>query len=287
MRCPTCGNIQQFKVGIICTRCSYRFHLNHKVFPFISDRKAHGVVRRVSASGERPFTAHQVVAALIQSRKVTLGLTRKGADSRAGAVLQVMSRYLDARKPPGYLDEPMFDSMIAPDWPEPDTLDYGAERILVVDRRLAVDLLVRLWVHTGAKAIIVSADRYPKAVAERAEALIGQRPDVPVFTFTGSGTEGAVFAQTVRSRFGVESDRPIIDLGLERGFAKRRNRFAWARKLSDVSILALSHRVLSVSLVDALLASERADLGRDGGDAGGGGVVFCAESDSHDGDDFG
>lgn len=59
MKCPSCGNNQKVKEGLICGKCRYVFALNPKEPPGLSDGAMAGVVRRLSGPDGLAFTMDQ------------------------------------------------------------------------------------------------------------------------------------------------------------------------------------------------------------------------------------
>ncbi|MFP4032059.1 MAG: hypothetical protein ACLFTV_10890 [Desulfococcaceae bacterium] len=60
MKCPSCGFNQKVKEGLICNQCKYRFALNPKEPPGLSDGAMAGVVRRLSGPDGLYFTMDQL-----------------------------------------------------------------------------------------------------------------------------------------------------------------------------------------------------------------------------------
>jgi hypothetical protein len=60
MKCPGCGFNQKVKEGLICNRCKYRFALNPKEPPGLSDGAMAGVARRLSGPDGLYFTMDQL-----------------------------------------------------------------------------------------------------------------------------------------------------------------------------------------------------------------------------------
>ncbi|MEM0967290.1 MAG: hypothetical protein AAGJ81_14180 [Verrucomicrobiota bacterium] len=77
------------------------------------------------------------------------------------------------------LDKPSLHSL-PPDWPEPDIYDYGAEKILIVNRDILVDLFVMNSFHAEGSALVVSSSGYPGYIAHQAERLVIENPEIPV-----------------------------------------------------------------------------------------------------------
>jgi hypothetical protein len=68
-----------------------------------------------------------------------------------------------------------------PKWSEPDIYKYGVERLLIVQRPLLVDLMVKNGLHAELRALVVSEDGYPSYIHQHAVELAHRREDLPVF----------------------------------------------------------------------------------------------------------
>lgn len=240
---------------MVCTGCRYAFVLDPRQYAGLNDWRVLSKVRRAREQGWTAFTPRQVVGLVARSRRgLARRYTRRGTarmvDMGIAAVTTLAHHYPDD-----------FAGLVhtcalrgAPnveDWPEPDLLDYGAERILVVDDPLLVDLLVANGVHTSGRAIVVSLSSYPPAIVEQARELVARRPDVPVFVLHSSSMTPAAAAAATRGLLG-SGERRLIDLGLAADAARRIKVLRWARRLPSVPVDALPHGPLSSGLVAAM-----------------------------------
>ncbi len=110
---------------------------------------------------------------------------------------------------PSLLDPP-------PQWQEADIYAYGAERLLIVERMLLVDWLVKNNFHSQARVLILTEQGYPDYLLPLARKLLAQRPDLPVFLLHDAPPAGTPsMEQRVRQKklFPL-AQHPIIDLGL-------------------------------------------------------------------------
>lgn len=64
MKCPQCMGNQKYKEGMICGSCGYRFALNPKEWPNITDMGMRNAIRDLSGPEEYYFTWNQLVARL-------------------------------------------------------------------------------------------------------------------------------------------------------------------------------------------------------------------------------
>lgn len=80
MRCPECGHIQRYKLGMRCQECGYGFVLNPKhnrlVGRPISDRGMLAIIRRANANGTQRFTLNQLFVAANAHMERQLGKGR-------------------------------------------------------------------------------------------------------------------------------------------------------------------------------------------------------------------
>ncbi|MCI5209579.1 MAG: hypothetical protein D3910_12495 [Candidatus Electrothrix sp. ATG2] len=101
------------------------------------------------------------------------------------------------------LDEP------PPAFPEKDLFDYGAERIIIVERRLLVDLLVNNGFHADQNALIFSQDGYPSYIVHRAQKMLKEDKSLPVYLLHDA-SDGEM-ALSLKKKL---SGRTVIDLGI-------------------------------------------------------------------------
>ncbi|MEL6340428.1 MAG: hypothetical protein AAFQ65_11000 [Myxococcota bacterium] len=145
------------------------------------------------------------------------------------------------------IDKPSLDKP-PPDWSEPDIYDYGVERLLVVERPLLVDLLVKNGLHSEARTLIVSEGGYPSHIMNRVPKLFEERPDLPVFILHDATPDGLGMRQRMsESRVWSGVAQNAVDLGVfpddlkKLGLpALRGNRDGWALPVDTLnpSVLA-------------------------------------------------
>ena len=234
--------------------CGYQFALDPKTDK-ISDGKFNSFIRRASANNTYYFTSEQLytavcekqvsgVAALILGPIVLVGgviaafyfwpevpplvaivvgilntthgcynhyfqvvpisqfeTWLKKFEKQHGRIEKLVSR-LSLDKPP-------------PEWKEPDIFDYGVERIIIVERWILVDLLVKNGVHTSNSALIVAADGYPAYLTQRVETLLSESPELPVFLLHDATTKGIHWADGIKlARPYNNGKRKIVDMGV-------------------------------------------------------------------------
>lgn len=97
-----------------------------------------------------------------------------------------------------------------PEFQEGDLYDYGVERIIIVERPILVDLLVRNDFHADQKALVFSMDGYPSYIAEKAKTLLKESPDLPVYLLHDATEKGMRMHKKIK----LPGHHPVIDLGV-------------------------------------------------------------------------
>jgi len=64
-------NNQKYKEGMVCKSCRYRFALNPKTTPYITDMAFKNAIDRVSGNGQYHFTYNQLFAQVYRIKKRT------------------------------------------------------------------------------------------------------------------------------------------------------------------------------------------------------------------------
>jgi len=102
-----------------------------------------------------------------------------------------------------------------PKFNEPDIYDYGVEKIVVVQRDILVDLLVKNGLHAANRSLIVAASGYPQYINQAADRILTESPEVPVFLLHDADGQGLAWAESMQqsSRF-KNGRRQIIDMGM-------------------------------------------------------------------------
>jgi hypothetical protein len=253
MKCPSCGTRWKHADGMMCG-CGYQFVFDPKT-EGLADGRFAAVLRRASANGTRYFTVNQLysefarrsrpsavgpfvaaglaslllLGALLYQRwglaalgvlftllLVGVGVARQRARPMPKERFdQLLARWIAAKGHPDRLiTTPRLDTP-PPEWAEHDMYDYGVRCILLVDRPEIVDLLVLNGLHTQEGALVLSMDGYPQYLTDRAEGLLAQYPDLPVYLLHDATSAGIAAAQRFHARpsLPVEPER-VIDLGL-------------------------------------------------------------------------
>lgn len=96
---------------------------------------------------------------------------------------------------------------------ESDVYDYGVEGVLVLDEDRLVDLFVLNNFHAEQRVAVISKRGYPAYVMPRVQAVLADRPDLPVFVLHGSGVGAQMLPYQLRSLDLGIVDHPVVDLG--------------------------------------------------------------------------
>jgi hypothetical protein len=111
-----------------------------------------------------------------------------------------------------FISEPKLNEP-PPEWTEPDIYDYGVERILIVERDILVDLLVKNNFHAEQGALILSEHGYPSYIEARAQTILKESPGTKVFLMHDSTKTGVGMKGRVMTKYGL-SDDTVVDLGV-------------------------------------------------------------------------
>jgi hypothetical protein len=135
----------------------------------------------------------------------------------------ILGTYQNAKGPlENLLTEPGLNEP-PPEWREPDLYSYGVERLLIVQRDLLVDLLVRNDFHTENRTLVLTGTGYPNYLVDVAADCLRSNPELPVFflhdaTPAGTGWMSQIIEENPLLPW---SDHPCIDVGLSREDARR------------------------------------------------------------------
>ena len=157
----------------------------------------------------------------------------------------------DGKELPQLVDQPTLHNP-PPDWEENDIYDYGAEKLLIVERDIMVDLFVLNNQHAEQRMLVVSENGYPSYLCPRANQLLLERPDLPVYLLHDATPEGMGMRSRLRSSTWLElGNREIVDLGFtpdDFASLKRTRNFDYHKKERELPMDAL----LMLGLADTL-----------------------------------
>lgn len=294
MQCPECSYNQHARQGLTCSNCGYVFTFNPKHPGKLTDGKFLAMIRVASQNDTRYYTQNQLygvycrrvpdprwgcgiaaglalllgillanflwaamflLVGMALAMFLLLSFMRPDVKSPEDFDAWVRS-WLQAGKPltrmlrePGLHEPP-------PDWSEPDIYDYGAERILIVERDLLVDLFVRNEEHAEHRMLVMAESGYPQYLLPLAQRLLAQRSDLPVFLLHDATTWGREMPARVQreQRFPLRA-HPLIDLGFTPEDFRRLKpveRYAPRRGARDLPVDALPGSRLRTGLTLAL-----------------------------------
>lgn len=304
MKCPKCSKNQLFKEGMICKGCSYRFLLSPKSHNGMTDGKFLAAVRRASQFETSYFTENQLYTAYVLNSKSGLIASLAVVIFLAGALtfcalalgggvawwlllipifilllfnhfgfftglnrskfLKCLKLWTKNRTLKYLIKEPeLYDP--PPEWDEHDIYDYGVEKLLVVQRDVLVDLLVKNQFHVEHKTLIFAESGYPVYISRRIKDLLQARPDLPIFVVHDADSEGQQMMQRIKQAYwlpqeGRDSDRyRWIDFGLYPDDFKKMNRIrrvCKAMRTYQLPIDTLMINSLTMGLATSLLSEE-------------------------------
>lgn len=252
MKCPQCGHNHPKKLGQVCSNCRYQFVFRPDADNGMTDGKFTAMIRTASANDTYYFTENQLYTAYCRKNKwfspvlpaiflliVGIIVFISGVCMffliYVPIVIGLVYFYFRGRNNPPPRDQ--FDTAVRkwiqrrgpidklirepalhnppPDWDEPDVYDYGVEKILIVNRDILVDLLVRNNFHAEQRTLVVSANGYPSYLMPRVTELLSQNPELPVFLLHDSTESGRRAGQPrYLHKFPDFGSRPVIDLGI-------------------------------------------------------------------------
>lgn len=258
MICPKCGHNQKKKYGYVCGGCKREFVFNPT--SGMTDRRWTALLNRVDANGTYWFTRNQlfmsharltaagsfhlplgiglvllllgclawlastwlgIAVVLLGFGSLAFALHRATAPPPSDELLDIWLRLWQKKESiPRFISQPDLGEP-PPEWAEPDIYDYGVERVIIVERDLLVDFLVRNDFHAQHRALVISQSGYPEYLLPVARRILADAPDLKVYVLHDASPAGEQLARRVPSLgLGVQ-DHPVIDLGLCREEAVR------------------------------------------------------------------
>lgn len=100
-------------------------------------------------------------------------------------------------------------------YPEKDIFDYGVESVLIVDKDLLVDLLVKNDWHAENRTLVVSINRYPGYIWSRMVKLLEESKRIPVYFLHDPSPIGVNLKSRFTARYPqLAEGRTLFDFGL-------------------------------------------------------------------------
>ncbi|MBT3223954.1 MAG: hypothetical protein HN348_33215, partial [Proteobacteria bacterium] len=259
MICPKCGYNQRKKYGFFCGECRRKFVFDPS--SGMTDGRWTALLKRVDGNGTYWFTRNQLFMAhtrlvavgeyyfplgvgialllvgilgwLLVSGWVGIGLELLGFVALAVALYRAtapppndelfnhrLRQWRSKESIPRLISSPGLGKS-PPEWQEPDIYDYGVERIIVVDRDLLVDFLVRNGFHAEQRALVISQTGYPEYLLPLTRQLLADDPDLKVYVLHDASAAGETMARHINSLDIGVLEHQVIDLGLRRDEALR------------------------------------------------------------------
>lgn len=240
--------------------CGYHFVFNPKQ-DRVSDGKFAAAIAQAGRNGTYVFTKNQLHTAFCRKLKqktgcflvlliiavaaaifgLAVGITGLGIPALFVALVSFLL-FMQANKNPNTA-RPRFDSLLSrwlsrlnipnlvqepamhqppPDWPEQDIYDYGAEKILIVQHDLLVDLFVRNNFHSEQACLVVSVNHYPQYIWQRAESILRSQNLTSVFMLHDATTQGLRASERFQAAHApLLGQNRVLDLGLFPGDADK------------------------------------------------------------------
>ena len=284
MKCPSCSAHHKYADGMIC-KCGYEFALDPKN-DGISDRRFVSFILAAGCNDTYYFTENQLYTAACRKQltphiaiPILLAVMATGF-LIAGTIEPILlacllvpllgtlawlyvllfkklprdefdgwlRKYTETKGPIAKL---ICQNKLGtpPDQPaESDIFDYGVEKVLLVQRKSLVDLLVFNNIHMATRALIATPDGYPDYIAARAQNLLEESPELPVFYLHDATDEGIAWAKNIKARF-EESGRPMIEVGIAPAAIKQ------IKKLNTLRLKSENYNALIDYLPMAMLAN--------------------------------
>ncbi|MCI5136142.1 MAG: hypothetical protein D3920_13980 [Candidatus Electrothrix sp. AW2] len=249
MLCPKCKNNHKKSDGTYC-RCGYRFVFRPDVDSGMTDNKFTLILRKASADGRYYFTLSQLYCfyrtmkgkinlSSIMAKYILIGFLVVLIFPVSWQVvffLIALTAFIHIiilyyREP---LTEEEFRTLVnkwlsakgtshkmlvKPSLHEPPSAfperdvynyNYGVEGILIVQRQIIVDLLVRNGFHTDQRVLIFSVDGYPSYIEEQSKKLLQASPELPIYLLHDATEEG----MAMRKKIKIPTSHKVVDLGM-------------------------------------------------------------------------
>ncbi len=100
------------------------------------------------------------------------------------------------------------------EWGESDIYEYEVERILIVQRDILVDLMVRNNQHAEHRMLVISETGHPAYMVPHVVRLLNERDDLTTFLLHDADAIGAGLKKRVKKlRWLPLKPHPVIDMG--------------------------------------------------------------------------
>lgn len=255
MKCPKCEKQHRVKLGMQCPHCKYVFSFNPKLpkSSRLTDGKFQAAINFAGKKGTVAYTSNQLYAAYAGRVKadhvqyfvaaviagffsysflgtsvyvaapiacVAVGLIIAGIFHKPPALsrkdfFDCAKRWMvDGKKIPGLIFKPGLHTP-PEEWGESDIYEYGVERILIVQRDILVDLMVRNNQHAEQRMLVISETGYPKYIVPHVARLLNERNDLTIFLLHDADAVGVGLKERIKTIPWLPLKlHPVIDMGL-------------------------------------------------------------------------
>lgn len=309
MKCPKCGSNHKRKSGMRCN-CGYNFVLDPKQAPFVSDKLFQSLIQNASAMDTRYFTLESLYGVMKRKFRPKPSVLHIYLGLIIGIIALVYANYfvvaaavayiifIFARinlsksmsltslkscmdkwqkselKSAFYLKKP--DLVQAPpDYAEQDIYDYGVEKIILVDKDLTVDYLVKNKEHVNAKALVMSISGYPNYLQNVMKKVVAEQNDVPILLFHSITRNQQYMLSSFEKNTSISlPSENVHDMVINKEQLKTKKlvRGFDSKDLQRLSIDMLP--IAAVSMIGAMGLEALAQYSRYGGSAVDGGLDF-------------
>ncbi|MCP4214136.1 MAG: hypothetical protein GY765_05745 [bacterium] len=236
VECPECSKKYKYRDGPACD-CGYAFVFNPKK-DRVTDTFFLSMLKEVSVCDTRYFTVNQLYSWFFRERTtvprsmgwksliIAVALTvpaifihwgfsitalifsilgaaivhKSYKPPTRGDLEDLLSKWRASGKRINKLIETRSLHHLPPEWKEKDIYGYGAERVLVVQREIVVDWLVKNNFHILQLTIVVAANGYPDYLAPHLQKALNDNPEMPIYTLHDAGPEGIVLDNKLDNR---------------------------------------------------------------------------------------
>jgi len=252
MKCPNCSiNHRRKRLGIRCS-CGYPFSFTPDS-DALTDNQMHNLIKQASANNTRYFTQESLYGLYLKiSRQsgVTPAIFLLGVilSIIIGNVFEILFLFFIAlvlgiifikklaksSKPVSYN---VFSSMLntwqktylksnyliaepslnkpPPMNEEEDIFEYGVEKIIIVDKDLTVDMLVKNNEHANAKALIISTNGYPNYLIQPLKKILAEQPEIQLILLHAVNEDKHSMLSQFKIKTGVNfNEEKVIDAAI-------------------------------------------------------------------------
>nr|VFK37975.1 MAG: hypothetical protein BECKSD772F_GA0070984_101934 [Candidatus Kentron sp. SD]VFK42616.1 MAG: hypothetical protein BECKSD772E_GA0070983_101835 [Candidatus Kentron sp. SD] len=184
MYCPRCNRHFKRRTTFV-ERCNCGYFFVFTQNSHIEDKLMFFLERKADKNGSRYFSIDTIYSVYREnSRKklrwfrLLITRSKPNVDKKAFASMYHVWREKSSLRSDYFIHTTSLDKNTHKI--DEEFFAYGVERIIVVDDRIKVDVLVKNWEHISKKALIVSGDGYPGYLKIRAKKILEQQPNIRI-----------------------------------------------------------------------------------------------------------